>query len=383
MTAFLSPICDSLRESRRLDIEYLGTARASDLFIRGHERVRVEVSVNIALFELRQGYINAPYIAVSVTSRVVIKFAVAAQSFELFDIDASVNRRAVSLKALVSREYAAVFGYRTRAGEHKVCRALSDAGGGIDIAAVAPRARLLNETQSEIVLCDHLVGGGDIYYYIRAAERKDGSGRHRHPHILAQLNSDRSAVVRAEKHIAERHLLPTEGDGIARRIKSRDKVAFFIEFVVIRQIALRDNAHEPAVLERGGAIEEPAAHAHRESDYHERADIGTFKNESAERGLRAFDEPVLRKKIGAGIACYAQLRQGDYLRAGRSRPFYQRQHIINIFISRADRHPRADRRGLDKSEILQDITFPFANLIIQIIVYTNSRFKSILFIFRR
>ena len=160
-------------------------------------------------------------------------------------------------------------------------------------------------------------------------------------------------------------------------------MALFIELVVIRQIALRDNAHKLAVLECGGAVEEPAAHAHRESDYHERADIGTFKNESAERGLRAFDEPVLRKKIGAGIACYAQLRQGDYLRAGRSRPFYQRQHIINIFISRADRHPRADRRGLDKSEILQDITFPFANLIIQIIVYTNPRFKSILFIFRR
>ena len=120
---------DSLRESRRLDIEYLGAARASDFFIRGHERVRVESPVNIALFELRQGYINAPYIAVGIASRVVIKFAVSAQSFELFDINAGVNRRAVSLKTLVSREYAAVFGYRTCAGEHKVCRALADAGG--------------------------------------------------------------------------------------------------------------------------------------------------------------------------------------------------------------------------------------------------------------
>ena len=293
---FLEPdMLDSLRESCRLDIEYLGTACASDFFIRGHERVRVEVSVNIALFELRQGYINAPYIAVGIASRVVIKFAVAAQSFELFDIDAGVNRRAVSLKALVSREYAAVFGYRTCAGEHKVCRALADAGGGIDIAAVAPRARLFNETQPEIVLCDHFVGGGDVHYYIRAAERKDCSGRHGHPHILAQLNSDCGAVARAEEHVAERHLLPTERDGIARGIKSRDEVALFIELVVIWQIALRDNAHEFAVLERGGAVEEPAAHAHRESDYHERADIGTFKNESAERGLRAFDEPVLRE----------------------------------------------------------------------------------------
>ena len=96
---------DSLRESRRLDIEYLGAARASDFFIRGHERVLVEVSVNIALFELRQGYINAPYIAVSVTSRVVIKFAVAAQSFELFDINAGVNRRALTREKNFENRY--------------------------------------------------------------------------------------------------------------------------------------------------------------------------------------------------------------------------------------------------------------------------------------
>ena len=82
-------------------------------------------------------------------------------------------------------------------------------------------------------------------------------------------------------------------------------MALFIELVVIRQIALRDNAHKLAVLECGGAVKEPASHAHRESDYHERADIGTFKNESAERGLRAFDEPVLREEVGAGIAGYA------------------------------------------------------------------------------
>ena len=65
---------------------------------------------------------------------------------------------------------------------------------------------------------------------------------------------------------------------------------------------------------------------------------------------------------------------------------YQGQHIINILIGRAYGHSRADGRGLDKAEVFQAITFPSANPVksyYTYIVYTNSRSKSILFIFRR
>lgn len=113
----------SLCEPRRLDIEYLGAACASDLFVGGHEWVRVKGSVYIALLELGQGYFNAPYIAVGVAHRIVIKFAVSAQGLELFDIDAGTYHRTVSLKAFVLREYAAVFGYRACAGKYEIGRA--------------------------------------------------------------------------------------------------------------------------------------------------------------------------------------------------------------------------------------------------------------------
>ena len=155
-------VLDPLCKPRRLDIEYLGAARTSDIFVGRHERVRVERSVHIILFERRQSYRNASHVPLGIACRIVVKFTVSSQGFELLYIDTGADRRAVPLKAFVFGEYAAVFRNGTRTREHKIRRALADSGGGVDIAAVAPRARLLNKTQPEIILCDHLVGGGDI-----------------------------------------------------------------------------------------------------------------------------------------------------------------------------------------------------------------------------
>ena len=74
-------------------------------------------------------------------------------------------------------------------------------------------------------------------------------------------------------------------------------MALFVKFIVIGQIALRHHARYFAVLERGGAVKKPAAHAHGKPDYNKRTYIRALGDKSAERRFRAFNKPVLREEV--------------------------------------------------------------------------------------
>ena len=97
------------------------------------------------------------------------------------------------------------------------------------------------------------------------------AGRHRHPHVLADLGVHLEAgdVGGGEYQVvADGDQLSPAGDADGQRqiVHTRREMAFLVELPVVGQVGLRDDTQHPAVLDHHGAVVQAVAQRDRSPD---------------------------------------------------------------------------------------------------------------------
>ena len=134
------------------------------------------------------------------------------------------------------------------------------------------RADCEAQEPAHLRLADRDVAGGEIEEDLGAGKCGSGTRRLRHPQILADLDMKGKAGVAAggeQKIAAERRFMAGDHDRLAGHPFARGEVPALVEFAVIWQKHLGNDAEEFTEVDRHAAIiEVPAGPEGRPDDKH-------------------------------------------------------------------------------------------------------------------
>ena len=146
-----------------------------------------------------------------------------------------------------------------------------------------------------------------------AGQRGLGARRHRHPHVLADLDVEpRSGRSVAAKIRSGPNGTSCAGDADRRprTVVAGGEVAALVELAVGRQVRLRRDAEDPAAVDHDRAVEHPGAvHAAGRpttSTGSRSADAATIVGD---RLLDRVEQGVLQQQVVDGVAGQRQLRE--------------------------------------------------------------------------
>ena len=180
---------------------------------------------------------------------------------------------------------------------------------------------------------------GQVGQHRRAGQRRLRRRRHRHPHVLADLDVQHEPghVVGREQQVGpDRHLDARHPDR-ARRVVARRDLAALVELPVGRQVRLRREPEQPPPVHDGGDVHDPVPVADRQPDDQHRQQLGR----SLDHGRRARVRP--RPAAGPAGGCPRSSTRTASAR-GRSRARRLRRRT-RARPAAPTRRSRADRRS--------------------------------------
>ena len=210
----------------------------------------------------------------------------------------------------------------------EVGRRLTLARGGIQVGRVAARARGAREEVAVVGAADGDGGGAEVEQHGRAGEGGAVARRHRHPHVLADLDVDGEPgdVGRLEEEVgAVGDVAVLVGAGPVRavdegvdRVVAGGEPALLVELAVVGQVGLRRDPEDLAALDDDGAVEQAVADEQGGADDDDRGELGGGLGDGDDRPVDLVEEDVLHVEVVDGVAAEARAR-------GRGRPRRRRR----------------------------------------------------------
>ena len=133
------------------------------------------------------------------------------------------------------------------------------------------RRRLRGAQQPPVVgLADGDVAGREVGQHRGAGQRGERARRQRDPQVLADLDVQHEARAGRAPRTAGRcrtaPCWPSRRDRGGERLRGRRELALLVELAVVRQVALRHDAEDPAAVHEHGAVEQAVVGAQRQPD---------------------------------------------------------------------------------------------------------------------
>ena len=143
---------------------------------------------------------------------------------------------------------------------------LALAGRRVDVRRQAARRRRPGQQARDLRPPDGDRAARQVRQHRRPGQRRLGARRHRHPHVLADLDvqDEPGHVLGGEEQVRpERHLGAGQADRAAQVVARRD-LAALVELPVGRQVRLRRDAEQPPAVHDRGDVVDPVAAADRQ-----------------------------------------------------------------------------------------------------------------------
>ena len=190
---------------------------------------------------------------------------------------------------------------------------LALAGRRVDVRRQAPCRRRPRQQAARLRPPDGDRTARQVRQHGRPGQRRRRAGRHRHPHVLADLDvqDEPGHVLGGEQQVRpERHLGARQVDRAAQ-VVARPDLAALVELPVGRQVRLgRDAEQPPAVHDRGDVVD-PVAAADGQADDEHRQQVRRRRDDLGQRGLGRVEQGVLQKDVLDRVAGERQLRVDD------------------------------------------------------------------------
>ena len=304
-------MCQTLFQPHRLDRQYfLAPLRARTLIGRNERRLREHPrQLHIFLFHFHgKRHAHERSIRVSLEGRILPPLA-----DDAFQVKLRINDL-----VFISRSFfedCPVLRDDIVPAEHNVRGGFPFPGIGVHIPRDQPCGLSGDQLPAVSVLSDRLIAGRTVDDHSRSLDRRLYAGRHRRPHVLADLRGY-DQVFHAgslEQDLgAKEHLLPLEQD-ISCLVRSRRKLPHLIELRIVREKCLcRKSEDFPPVQRSRGIVKLPP---YSQRHPHKCKDIFVLRVfcDMLQRPARRLEEYVLGKKIPACISSDAELREYDDL----------------------------------------------------------------------
>ena len=172
----------------------------------------------------------------------------------------ATERRVALREALRLGEQHAVLPDHRLAVPGEVGGRLALARRGVDVRREAARRRRPRQQARGLGPPDRDRAAGEVGQHGRPGQRRLGARRHRHPHVLADLDVQHEARARPRRRTAGRARTaprrpPTRI--VPRSVVARRDLAALVELPVGRQVRLRRDAQQPPAVHDGGDVVDP------------------------------------------------------------------------------------------------------------------------------
>ncbi len=183
-------------------------------------------------------------------------------------------------------------------------------GGGVEVRREAPHRLRSAEDAAGVGAADGDRTAGQVGEHGGPGERQATGRRHRHEHVLADLDADGQArnVRRRKQQVgAERGLLPRDHDLQSGDAASRGELAPLVELAVVGQMDLRDDAEDRPPVDHDGGVEQarPVPQWGTRDDH--RQQVGAGPNDGVEPLVHGVKNDVLPEQILDGVTGQRQL----------------------------------------------------------------------------
>ena len=227
-------------------------------------------------------------------------------------------------------------------------------GRAVDVCRQAA-AGLIGDKQAPIArFCHGDIGRGDVDEDSRSGHRGIRGRRNGNPQVFANLHEEceQWLVLGLEKQpIAEGNVaLAAQIDRVPEAMVGRRELAQLVEFPIIRQISLGDQAKNASLAHHRGAIEKQAIDNQRHS--HDGGD-GNFRrclDDLGQRVTAGIEQRLLMKQILAGVRREPQFRERH--QQGLALGGFAHQGDGLLGIERRIRHEHLRDRGSDPDEVV-------------------------------
>ncbi len=189
---------------------------------------------------------------------------------------------------------------------------LAGAGGGIGVGGEAARRLRGAQQPAHLRLADRDVAGGQVEQDLGAGHCRGSARRLRHPQIFADLDvkgETRRAAGGKQQIRAERRFVPGYRDRLAGDTIARGEMPALVEFAVIRQEHLWNDAKQLSAVDHDRAVVKMPARAQRRADDNDRQPVPACPDQAIDLGFDRVEHRILKQQIVDRIGGQAQFRE--------------------------------------------------------------------------
>ncbi len=305
---------EPLLEPGDLDVVGLVAVEGEPLGVVGHERVAVDVAAQADVAGRR---VERHLDGAELRHPAVVRAAVVVEGALPLPLLADLQQVDVGHGA--ARPVGEPLGLREQLPQlvdhglpvpRQVGAGLAEPGRGVHVGRQAARRGRAHQQPAVLGAADGDRAAGDVDQHGGTGERGLGTRRHRHPHVLADLDVQDQArhVGRPEEQVGpERHLHPTEDDRRAAAVVAGREVAALVELPVGRQVGLRRHPEHAAAVHHDGAVEDAGAVPQRCPDDEHHAEVDGAGDEVGDRLLDRVEHGLLQQQVVDGVAGQGEL----------------------------------------------------------------------------
>ena len=191
-------------------------------------------------------------------------------------------------------------------------RRLALARRGVQVRRQAARRRRPGQQLAVVGAADGDRAAGQVGQHRRAGQRGLGARRHRHPHVLADLDVQHEArqVGGGEQQVrAERHVRCRRRGWSPRTVVAGGELAALVELAVGGQVRLRHHTEHRTAVDHHRGVVDPVAVAQRRADDQHRQQVGGRGHQVVQRPSTASSRRVLQQDVVDRVAGQRQLRE--------------------------------------------------------------------------
>ena len=246
-------------------------------------------------------------------------------------------------------QHRAVFGHNVVCAKHHVSGAFTVTGVGVNIAAQQAGRLVGNQLTAVFGLGYGFIAGRAVGDHGSARQCVAAAGRHRGPHILADLHTQHKGghLAAAEQNIgAKGHFKPGTGYK-AGGFGGGSELTTLVKFAVVGKICFGNQAQQLTAANNGGTVVKLAVYRKGKAHHGHLIQPLAGGDHLFQRRLSALQQGVLQKQIAAGVAGKRKFGENQQLHIGVGlHGFYD---FFGIVVAVCHAQSRRAGSGFDKS----------------------------------
>ena len=268
---------ETLCEASALDVEDFGAAFCtSGNGTRNERSSRDKAMLEFGYFANGFGHCGA--FKVRSTVKVLEGTFADALHVQTLNVDIGIDNFGFARELVAFGKLAAVFSNDQVTTAHHVCSRFVYASGCVHVASHATCGLVEDKVTTVVSLTDKSVACGQVHDNIGPSQCKVAARRIRSPQVFTEFTTDdkfaiQSRIAADTDEVGHRNItVTTEFDrhGPCKQVATTGKVAFFIELALVRQMDLRRNSLDVAILDKDCAVIEAAMDTQRSTNYENR-----------------------------------------------------------------------------------------------------------------